>query len=393
MLSSQTIEIVKSTAPLIARIGPALAAHFYERMFLHHPELKDIFNMSNQFTRAQHEALFHAVYSYAAHIDNLEVLLPIVEKIAQKHTNFNITPTMYAIVGENLLASIAEMLSSEQTVLNAWTEAYHVLAQIFINREEEIYREVESTDGGWRGTRQFMLVSKVKESDLITSFIFAPIDDKPVTCYKPGQYIGIYLHPEQFEYQEIRQYSLSSAPNIKTYRISVKRHPQGIVSRYLHNHLNVGDTVKLAPPSGDFFLDVNKKTPIALISGGIGLTPMLSMLESIVNTHDADIHWLHAAENSQHHAFGDDINHLIQQNPRVKRGIWYNKPLISDKNFDYYGFIDLSLVEGLTSHPARQFYLCGPINFMQATVQQLVCAGITKDNIHYECFGPHKMIN
>ncbi|CZF84193.1 Flavohemoprotein [Grimontia celer] len=395
MLNEKTIEIVKSTAPLLAETGPKLTAHFYERMFSRHPELKDIFNMSNQFTGAQREALFNAVYGYAANIDNLPALLPVVEKIAQKHASFNITPEMYAIVGENLLATIDELFSPGQEVLDAWAEAYGVLAQVFINREEEIYQQNAGSNGGWRGTRTFKLVSKTPESEVITSFIFAPVDGQPVADYMPGQYIGIYLSPEQFSNQEIRQYSLSAAPNGELYRISVKREVQGTVSNYLHDHLNVGDTVELAPPTGDFCFHSDNDTPVALISGGVGLTPMLSMLESLSSKHDAEIHWLHAAENGEHHAFGGHIDTLLSQHHSAKRDVWFREPSNADlpgEQFDHQGMIDISKVEGLAEDASRDFYLCGPVGFMQSVATQLVDAGISKDRIFYECFGPHKVI-
>lgn len=395
MLNEKTIEIVKSTAPLLAETGTKLTEHFYTRMFSHNPELKDIFNMSNQFTGAQREALFNAVYGYAANIDNLPALLPVVEKIAQKHASFNITADMYSIVGGHLLATIDELFSPGQEVLDAWAEAYGVLAQVFINREEEIYQQNETSEGGWRGTRTFKLISKTPESEVITSFVFEPVDGKPVTGFEPGQYIGIYLKPEQFENQEIRQYSLSAAPNGKTYRISVKREPQGTVSNYLHAHLNVGDTVELAPPTGDFFFKSEKNTPIALISAGVGLTPMLSMLESVSGQHGAQINWLHAAENASHHAFGEHIDSLLKAHGNARRDVWYREPSSTDlpgEQFDHTGLLDVSKVEGLTEDATREFYLCGPVGFMQFVAKQLIDAGVDKDRIFYECFGPHKVI-
>ncbi|USH02243.1 NO-inducible flavohemoprotein [Grimontia kaedaensis] len=395
MLNEKTIEIVKSTAPLLAETGPKLTAHFYERMFSQHPELMNIFNMSNQFTGDQREALFNAVYGYAANIDNLPALLPVVEKIAQKHASFNITPEMYDIVGENLLATIDELFSPGQEVLDAWAEAYGVLAQVFINREEEIYQQNADSNGGWRGTRTFKLVSKTPESEVITSFIFAPVDGQSVADYMPGQYIGIYLSPEQFANQEIRQYSLSAAPNGELYRISVKREAQGTVSNYLHDHLNVGDTVELAPPTGDFFFHSDNDTPVALISGGVGLTPMLSMLESLSSKHDAQIHWLHASENGDHYAFGAHIDTLLSQHHSAKRDVWFREPSDADspgEQFDHQGMIDISKIEGLAEDVSRDFYLCGPVGFMQSVATQLVDAGINKDRIFYECFGPHKVI-
>ncbi|WP_028023440.1 NO-inducible flavohemoprotein [Enterovibrio calviensis] len=396
MLSPKTIEIVKSTAPLLAATGPTLTAHFYDRMFARHPELKDIFNMSNQFTGAQREALFNAVHGYAANIDNLPALLPVVEKIAQKHVSFNITPEMYAIVGENLLATIDELFSPGQEVLDAWAEAYGVLADVFVTREEEIYQSNQGHIGGWRGTRRFVLTSKTQESDVITSFVFSPEDGEPVAPYTPGQYIGIYLTPAQFDNREIRQYSLSSASNNETYRISVKREVEGTVSNYLHDHLNVGDVVKLAPPSGDFFFQSDSQTPVALISGGVGLTPMLSMLETLSGKHEADIQWLHAAEHGEQHAFGKHIDALVAQHDQAQRHIWYREPNQNDlqgEQYDHQGLMDISQVTGLTDDTRRHFYLCGPIGFMQFIATQLTAAGVTTDRIFYECFGPHKVLN
>ncbi len=111
MLDAQTIATVKATIPLLVETGPKLTAHFYDRMFAHNPELKEIFNMSNQRNGDQREALFNAIAAYASNIDNLPALLPAVEKIAQKHTSFQIKPEQYNIVGSHLLATLDEMFS------------------------------------------------------------------------------------------------------------------------------------------------------------------------------------------------------------------------------------------------------------------------------------------
>lgn len=170
MLDAQTIATVKATIPLLVETGPKLTAHFYDRMFTHNPELKEIFNMSNQRNGDQREALFNAIAAYASNIENLPALLPAVEKIAQKHTSFQIKPEQYNIVGEHLLATLDEMFSPGQEVLDAWGKAYGVLANVFINREAEIYNENASKAGGWEGTRDFRIVAKTPRSALITSF-------------------------------------------------------------------------------------------------------------------------------------------------------------------------------------------------------------------------------
>ncbi|WP_039055910.1 NO-inducible flavohemoprotein [Enterobacter sp. Bisph1] len=396
MLDAQTIATVKSTLPLLAATGPKLTAHFYDRMFSHNPELKEIFNMSNQRNGDQREALFNAIAAYASNIDNLAALLPAVEKIAQKHTSFQIQPEQYNIVGAHLLATLDEMFSPGQEVLDAWGKAYGVLAGVFINREAQIYSEHAEKTGGWQGTRPFRLVAKTPQSALITSFEFEPVDGQPVADYRPGQYLGIWLKPDDFANQEIRQYSLTRQPNGKSYRIAVKREAGGQVSNWLHNSAQPGDIVHLAVPAGDFFMDVASDTPITLISAGVGQTPMLAMLDSLAAAqHAAQVNWFHAAMNGEVHAFVDEVSKLGASLSHFNQHVWYQQPLATDINSGRYqseGLMDLKALEGSFSDPAMQFYLCGPVGFMQFAAQQLVELGVNKEQIHYECFGPHKVL-
>ncbi len=394
MISSKTIEIVKSTAPVLAETGPKLTAHFYDRMFEHNPELKDIFNMSNQRNGDQRTALFNAICAYANNIDNLGALLGAVEKIAHKHTSFLITEEQYQIVGKHLLATIDELLSPGQEVIDAWAEAYGVLANVFIQREEQIYQESEALTGGWRGLRDFTLIEKTQESEHICSFTFKPVDGGKVAPYQPGQYLGIYINSEQFENQEIRQYSLSSSVQEQTYRISVKREQGGKVSNFLHDHLNIGDQVQLAPPAGDFFLEASSDTPVVLISAGVGLTPTLAMLESLPK-HNAAITWVHATENGQQHAFKHHVDRLVQAQSHATSHIWYNQPLESDeqgKDYQFTGWVDLTEIKEAVTNPEAQIYFCGPVGFMQLVAKQLLDLGVPMERFHYECFGPHKVI-
>ena len=365
-------------------------------MFTHNPELKEIFNKSNQRNGDQREALFNAIAAYASNIENLPALLPAVEKIAQKHTSFQIKPEQYNIVGEHLLATLDEMFSPGQEVLDAWGKAYGVLANVFINREAEIYNENASKAGGWEGTRDFRIVAKTPRSALITSFELEPVDGGAVAEYRPGQYLGVWLKPEGFPHQEIRQYSLTRKPYGKGYRIAVKREEGGQVSNWLHNHANVGDVVKLVAPAGDFFMAVADDTPVTLISAGVGQTPMLAMLDTLAKAgHTAQVNWFHAAENGDVHSFADEVKELGQSLPRFTAHTWYRQPNEADRakgQFDSEGLMDLSKLEGAFSDPTMQFYLCGPVGFMQFAAKQLVDLGVKQENIHYECFGPHKVL-
>ncbi|WP_297207761.1 NO-inducible flavohemoprotein [uncultured Pluralibacter sp.] len=392
MLDAQTIATVKATIPLLLQTGPKLTAHFYDRMFKYNPELKEIFNMSNQRNGDQREALFNAIAAYASNIENLPALLPAVEKIAQKHTSFQIKPEQYNIVGTHLLATLDEMLSPGEEVLTAWGKAYGVLADVFIKREGQIYQEHASKSGGWSGTREFRIVSKEPQSALITSFELEAADGGDVADYQPGQYLAIWLKPEGFEHQEIRQYSLTRKPNHKGYRIAVKREEGGQVSSWLHDRSAVGDVVKLAAPAGDFFLQVDPDAPVTLISAGVGQTPMLAMLDSLAAAqHPAQVNWLHAAENGSVHAFASEVAALGARLPHFSSHVWYRTPAAGD-TYDTRGLMELRPLQAQLADPKMQFYLCGPVGFMQFAAGQLVAQGVNAERIHYECFGPHKVL-
>ncbi|MCZ4060450.1 NO-inducible flavohemoprotein [Pantoea sp. LMR881] len=394
MLDAQTIAIVKSTLPAVAACGPKLTAHFYDRMLSHHPELKNVFNMNNQRNGNQREALFNAICAYGANLENLAVLLPAVEKIAQKHTSLNIQPEQYAIVGEHLLATIKELLNPGDDVLAAWGRAYGVLAQVFIQREEAIYQDTEQQNGGWRGTRAFRISALEQQSDVIKSITFTPVDGGAVAAFKPGQYLTVYLHPAEFEHQQIRQYSLTHSSNGEYYRIAVKRDAQGTVSGWLHQHAKVGDEIQLAAPHGDFFMQLTSETPVALISAGVGQTPMLAMLHTLAaQQHAAPVSWLHATENGEQHAFAAEVNATGARLRNFTQKVWYRQPSQQDTGrFDAQGLMDLALYSAHLEDTNTQFYLCGPLGFMQFAAAQLRDAGVDVGRIHYEVFGPHKVL-
>jgi nitric oxide dioxygenase len=390
MLTDNHITIIKSTIPLLENAGPALTGHFYQRMFNQNPELQDIFNMANQHSGKQQIALFEAIAAYAKNIENLAVLTTAVERIAQKHTSFNIKPHHYSIVGYHLIETLRELATEAFTaeVEQAWTEAYQFLAQIFINREEELYQERSDTLGGWRDARTFTLVDKQIESELVTSFIFMPVDDKPVIGFEAGQYLGVEVFDPNRDFKEIRQYSLSNKANNKTYRISVKREVgevPGIVSNYLHDEVHIGDEIDLYAPAGDFFF-TNRQAPVVLLSAGVGITPMQAMLETLAQQrYKNSVQYLHACENSEQHSFSSRTTSLITAN-NWQQVIWYRDEE-SEQAHIHHGMMDLTKVDLPISQ--GDFYLCGPIAFMQFAKQQLLSLGVEATNIHYEVFGPH----
>lgn len=393
MLSEKTIEIVKSTAPLLAEVGTVVTDHFYKRMFSHNPELKHIFNMTNQATGRQQFALFNALAAYAQNIDNLAVLKEALARINHKHTSLNILPEHYPIVGAHLIGTLKELIPDQFTadVEYAWREAYNLLADICITEEAALYAHSKNNHGGWVGTRKFEITHKHIESELVTSFILTPVDGKAVIAHKPGQYIGIKVKPEGAEYEAIRQYSISQKSNAKNYRISVKRECQpqlGVVSNYLHS-LEQGERVELYPPAGDFFLK-NEEKPVVLISAGVGQTPMMAMLQTLLsdNSHHA-ISYLHACENSREFSFNAYLAQQTAMHPQLKTFTWFNQ---GGEGCDFTGLMDLSVLEGALPISDGAYYLCGPPSFMAYVKGQLLDLGVKGLSIHYEVFGPHQAL-
>ncbi|CRX39354.1 NO-inducible flavohemoprotein [Estrella lausannensis] len=404
MLHKQTIDLVKSTAPILKERGEALTRHFYKRMFLHNPEVIPLFNSAHQRSGTQQKALADAICAYAANIDNLEVLGGAVELIAQKHSSLQIKPEHYPIVGENLLSSIREVLGemASDEVIRAWSEAYGFLAKILIEREGQIYKEHVAQDGGWSGFKTFYVTKKEVESRVITSFYLSPEDRSRLPLFKPGQYITVRVETPNGS-TTMRNYSLSDTPNRDWFRISVKReapqHPQstgGYVSNYLHDSVTVGSRLEVGPPCGEFFIDLakNEIKPLVLLAAGVGITPILSILLSALNALPGHpITLIHANVNEETHAFKTLIDGLACRHPHLKVHYCYSEPIADSSLRDSSvstGFINSRLMESIIEERDAEYYFCGPKPFMLGLYADLLAWDIPSAQLHFEFFGPRQ---
>jgi len=394
LLTQRTIAVVKATIPALAEHGLAITTAMYRRLF-EDDHIRALFNHSNQGDGgAQVHALAGAILAYAQNIDNLGVLAPAVERIAQKHIGYHILPNHYPYVATALLGAIKEVLGEVATdeVLNAWAEAYWFLADILKAREAKLRQEIEAKNGGWIGWRAFEVIEKRKESAVITSFVLRPIDRRPVLRHKPGQYLTFRLNvPDQPTMK--RNYSISCAPNDDHYRISVKREAAGKGgSRYLHDAVRVGDILEATPPAGDFFMEDRPQRPILLLSGGVGLTPMVSMVEAIAAKHPGlETHFVHGTLNSDTHALDGHVRALAERHGAISVSTFYNEPGPSDvagKTHDVTGMITIDWLKANTPLNEADIFLCGPKPFLRALVTGLSRAGVSDTRIHYEFFGP-----
>ncbi len=386
MLSAQTTAIIKATVPALQSHGEAITKHFYNIMFRDYPAVKAYFNQAHQAQGTQPRALANSVLAYAANIDRLEALKDALPVIIQKHVSLDIRPEHYPIVGTCLLQAIREVLGEAATddIINAWAEAYGQLADILIAAEEAVYSANESRAGGWRGPRRFKVVRKQRESAVISSFYFEPEDGGEVMDFEPGQYLTVLLDVNGVALR--RNYSLSCAPGEGHYRISVKREPEGVASTHLHDRVAEGDVVELLPPAGEFTLG-SAHRPLVLLTGGVGITPAISMLKAAAPT-GRPIEFVHAALNSSVHAFRDEVAELAEKYPNIRTCYVYSDPLDGDQAHAK-GFVSRELLASrLPVGGDADLYFVGPKPFMSMIYRFANELDLPRERVRYEFFGP-----
>ncbi|RKK04617.1 NO-inducible flavohemoprotein [Pseudoroseomonas wenyumeiae] len=393
-LSDQTIAVVKATVPALEARGLDITRRMYARMF-QNEAIRDLFNQSHHGeTGSQPKALAAAVLAYAQNIDNLGVLTAAVERIAQKHVGLNILPEHYPFVAEALLGAIQDVLGEAATpeILGAWGEAYWFLADVLIGREQQIYAEHASAPGGWNGWRDFTVRDKTRESDIVTSFTLAPADGGKVLRHQPGQYLTFWLEiPGHAPLK--RNYSISCAPDDRQYRISVKREPRGVASNWLHDMVQPGARLKVAAPAGEFFLPGVPQRPVVLLSGGVGQTPLMSMLQTMAAMPGtAPVQFIHGTLSGATHALGAEARSLAAASGgRISTTTFYEHPRAEDRqglDYNHAGRITAEWLQAHTPGAEADYYLCGPREFLRVFTHALVAQGVPAARIHYEFFGP-----
>jgi len=403
MITLQQKQIIDATLPLVEANAVNITSCFYPLMFEKYPQVLEFFNQTNQQKGTQREALANAVVAYAKHLDNLGGISDTVRLITQKHCSLGILPEHYPIVGECLLAAIAEVLSDviSDDILDAWGAAYGQLADILIGVEGEVYQSNQLRSGGWKGVKAFKVIEKRQESDVITTFVLKPTDQQGIIDFTPGQYITLV---QTLNGQIIRRnYSLSDQPGKQTLQISVKREEGGVLSNYLHKEINEGDELNLTAPCGDFTLKQNAK-PLILLTAGVGITPALSMLNAALDSHfieGRDIHFIHCARNGASHGFAKQVLQTGLAHAQVHHTFIYSHPSQDDVkgvtgHANDFGFLTQDHLENHLQLSSKaqtkitdvELYVLGPKPFMQNALQLAADFGIKESQTHYEFFGP-----
>ena len=266
---------------------------------------------------------------------------------------------------------------------------------------EDRLAKAETSGRVTEGFRTLVVDRKVPESDTITSFYLVPEDAKPLPSFIPGQFLPFRLDIPGQPTPLTRTYSLSDRPNPAYYRLSIKREPPpgdrpdlppGRSSNYFHDRVEAGTRLRARSPRGKFYLDPKGERPVALISAGVGLTPMIAMLNAIVEAGSGRPVWfIHGARNGREHAMGAHVRAVAGENDNVRAHITYSRPLPDDvegRDHDGRGRVDGDLLKRLLPDNDLDFYLCGPTPFMKALYNGLLGWGVPEDRIHYEFFGP-----
>lgn len=400
-LTKHQITLIKATIPILETGGETLIKHFYGSMLRDHPVVVPYFNMTHQASGDQPRALANAVLNYAKNIDRLQNLGPVASRIVNKHVSLAVRAEHYPIVGDCLLRAIREVLGKDvatDEVVSGWAAAYQQLADMLIAAEEKVYQAQETAVGGWRGDRTFIIARKELEADRIVSFYLEPEDGGKVMAYQPGSYTCV--HVPDIEGQDVRRnYSLSQChpghdearPH---YRITVKRDDAGLVSQYLHS-LDIGDRVNLLPPSGDFvYHPVEDETkPLLLIAGGVGITPIYSILTAALQTSSQrPITLVYCAPSISAQAFKGSIDQLAAQHPTQLRVIhWYS--IDHGRRMQKDDLRDFMPQEDGVMSKKTDAYFVAPKAMMRELKHTLTeDFGLPADQVFFEFFGPAQNI-
>jgi hypothetical protein len=252
-----------------------------------------------------------------------------------------------------------------------------------------------------KGFRNFVVQRKEVESEAITSFYLVAADGAPLEQYLPGQFLTFDLNIPDHPGPVVRTYSLSDSPDRDYYRVSIKRQPpprdepdlpSGLSSNYFHDQVDVDTTLRVGPPRGKFHIDPDSDRAVVLLSAGVGLTPLVSMMNAIVRSDSGRRVWfIHGTRNAQEHAMGAHVRRMAHENDNVNVHIRYSAPVANELEgpvYDSKGYVDTDLLKQLLPFDDYEFYLCGPQPFMQSLYCGLLSAGVAKSRIHYEFFGP-----
>lgn len=375
MLNEKEKGIIKETVPVLQEKGTEITSYFYNRMFNQHPELKNMFNQTNQQKGFQSTALAQSVLAAAVNIDNLGNIMPVVKEIAYKHCALEVPPAGYDIVGENLIEAIKAVvgLEDDHPIIQTWKKAYQEIADVFIQVEKDIYASML-----WEGFQPFEIEKIEQLSSDIKAFTVKSTD-YDLSQFTPGEYITVDVSSEKMPYRAKRHYSIVSGEKERL-TFAVKRDVttdhEGEVSTILHDELKEGDKINLSAPVGPFAV-ANPENPQLFIGAGIGVTPLVSMFNEVV-VKDSNAQFIQVTGDVNDTPFTSYLENISQKSDKAKYEL-YDR----EKN----GYLTKKYLEKYISENT-EIYVCGGAKFIQSVIEVLKALDVDQSHIHYETFVP-----
>lgn len=375
MLSEREKDVVKETVPVLQDKGVEVTSNFYARMFKQHPELKNMFNQTNQQRGLQSTALAQSVLAAAVNIDHLEAILPVVKEIAYKHCALQVPPAGYDIVGENLIAAIKDVvgLEDDHEIIKTWKKAYQEIADIFISVEKDIYTEML-----WDGFQPFKVETIEQVSSDIKAFTVSS-NEYDLSQFVPGQYITVDVGSEKMPYRAKRHYSIVKGDqNHLTFAVKrdVTTEHEGEVSTILHDEYQEGDNINLTAPVGPFHV-VEKSNKQLFLGSGIGVTPLVSMFNEVVND-NGEARFIQVTNDTNDAPFSSLLTSIANKNAQATYDL-------HDKNTN--GYIGSEQLKQWIDDDT-EIYVCGGKSFIQSMIKSLKELNVDESKIHYETFIP-----
>ena len=298
-----------------------------------------------------------------------------------------------------LLANNSRILSISQEKVDLEGELLKAKIKSIMDRREI---EAKQLNLSWNGFRKFKVTSKEKETSDITSFYLAPHDGKELPEFLPGQFLTFQIPVPTQPHPVIRCYSLSDSPfHPERYRVSIKRvlaprdnpsSPPGLISNYFHDSLNENDIVDIKAPSGHFHLSMTKKFPVVLLAGGVGITPLLSMLNAITEMGSQREVWFFlGVRNKKDHVMKEHLEMVARENENVRLRVFYSAPGetdVLDEDYHVKGRVNVENLKTILPSSNFDYYICAPPPMVKDLRKDLADWGVPKKNIHFEAFGP-----
>ena len=298
-----------------------------------------------------------------------------------------------------LMANNSRILAITQEKVDLESELLKVKIKNIMARREVEAKQVKLA---WNGFRKFKIISKVKETDDITSFYLSPHDGRELPGFLPGQFLTFQIPVPNQAQPVIRCYSLSDSPfHSARYRVSIKRvpaprdnpsAPPGLISTHFHDVLNENDIVDVKAPSGHFSMSMTKSSPVVLLAGGVGITPLLSMLNAITEmASQREVWFFLGVRNKKEHVMKEHLEMVARENENVRLNVFYSAPAETDvlsEDYHVKGRVNVENIKVILPSSNFDFYICAPPPMVKDLRKDLADWGVPKKNIHFEAFGP-----